>query len=208
MKWFLVILSLLLFVGLIFAFQIPLLIDFDLKILLFFEDIRTPFFDQFFTIITEIGSIRVLFPLCIGVSLYLVYKRCFLELVCLWTLFWGSRWLNFLLKEWVQRDRPSLHPLVEIKDYSFPSGHSMNSIAVLGFLFYLFMTTFKPKSNWKLFWILVTGITIFLIVISRLYLGVHYPTDVLAGLSLGYLLLVSLLYLFRVIRNKWLADSS
>ncbi|MCJ7842753.1 phosphatase PAP2 family protein [Lederbergia sp. NSJ-179] len=133
-------------------------------------------------------------------------KKFYFEIGCLWIVFWSSRGVNFVLKEWIKRDRPSLHPLIDIGDYSFPSGHSMNSIATLGFLCYLLIIISKGDHKWKIFWSLFTGIMVFLIVISRLYLGVHYPSDVLAGLAVGYLLLVCFLPLFSFIQKKRLAD--
>lgn len=202
LKWTFVFLCLFIFVGLVFAYPTPFLTDFDVKILLFFEDIRTPFLNQFFTIITALGSIKVLFPVCIGASIYLAFKKYYIEIGYLWVLFWSSRGLNFILKEWIKRDRPSLHPLIEIGEYSFPSGHSMNAIVVLGFLCYLLLTMLKTNKKWRIIWFFLTGVTILLIVISRLYLGVHYPTDVLAGLAVGYLLLVSFLHFFTGMRKK------
>ncbi|MBO0991739.1 phosphatase PAP2 family protein [Bacillus sp. SD088] len=206
MKRTFVFLCLVIFLGLVFTYQSPFLAYFDVKILLFFEDMRTPFLNGLFTIITTIGSIKVLFPLCICVSIYLVFKKYYAEVICLWILFWSSRGLNFILKKWIERERPAFHPLIEIGEYSFPSGHSMNAIVVIGFLCYLLTTNFVINKTWRSSWFLITGIIILLIVLSRLYLGVHYLTDVVAGLCIGYLLLVFFLHFFPSVRKKWLAD--
>lgn len=99
-----------------------------------------------------------------------------------------STLLNQILKYIVQRPRPN-NPLVEETGFSFPSGHSMVSLAFYGLLTYLIL-----KSNIKHKKILITFmlIIIALIGLSRIYLQVHYPTDVLGG----FLIAVSYLIIF------------
>ena len=96
--------------------------------------------------------------------------------------------LNQLLKRILQRPRPTEFRLVEEKGYSFPSGHSMVSMAFYGYLIYLIYRYIKNKYvKWTL--ITILSILICLIGISRIYLGVHYTSDVLGGflLSISYL---------------------
>lgn len=98
--------------------------------------------------------------------------------------------LNQLLKRILQRPRPTEFRLVEEKGYSFPSGHSMVSMAFYGYLIYLIYRYIKNKYvKWTL--ITILSILICLIGISRIYLGVHYTSDVLAGflLSISYLVI-------------------
>ena len=98
--------------------------------------------------------------------------------------------LNQLLKRILQRPRPTEFRIVEETGYSFPSGHSMVSMAFYGYLIYLIYRYIKNK---YVKWILITilSILICLIGISRIYLGVHYTSDVLGGflLSISYLVI-------------------
>ncbi len=97
--------------------------------------------------------------------------------------------LNQLLKRILQRPRPEEFRIINESGYSFPSGHSMISMAFYGYLIYLI---YKYVKNKYLKWFLITilGILIVNIGISRIYLGVHYTSDVLAGflISISYLI--------------------
>lgn len=98
--------------------------------------------------------------------------------------------INQILKIIIARPRPTINPLIIENGYSFPSGHSMVSMAFYGYLIYLI---FKYISNkyLKYFLIIILSFLILAIGLSRIYLGVHYPSDVCAGylLSLAYLIL-------------------
>ena len=96
--------------------------------------------------------------------------------------------LNQLLKRILRRPRPTEFRIVEETGYSFPSGHSMVSMVFYGYLIYLIYRYIKNKYiKWSL--IVLLSILICLIGISRIYLGVHYTSDVLGGflLSISYL---------------------
>ncbi len=96
--------------------------------------------------------------------------------------------LNFTLKNIIQRPRPVEYRIIDVKGYSFPSGHSMVSMAFYGFLIYLIYRNVKNKYI-KVISILLLSTLIFLIGASRIYLGVHYASDVIGGflLAISYL---------------------
>ena len=98
--------------------------------------------------------------------------------------------INQILKRIVQRPRPTEYRIIEETGYSFPSGHSMVSMAFYGYLIYLI---YKYVKNKYLKWISIILLSILIcsIGISRIYLGVHYTSDVLAGfmISISYLII-------------------
>lgn len=109
--------------------------------------------------------------------------------------------LNQLLKRILRRPRPTEFRIVEETGYSFPSGHSMVSLAFYGYLIYLIYRYIKNKYiKWSL--IVLLSILICLIGISRIYLGVHYTSDVLGGFLLSISYLVVYISLIKNLKIK------
>lgn len=92
--------------------------------------------------------------------------------------------LNPLIKLLVMRDRPSLQHLVVETTYSFPSGHAATSMILYGTLIFLMPSLIKTR-EWAWMIQVLLGLLILSIGASRVYLGVHYPSDILGGYSLS-----------------------
>jgi undecaprenyl-diphosphatase len=107
--------------------------------------------------------------------------------------------VNVLVKEWIRRPRPTID-LVNVfgilNSYSFPSGHVMFYVGFFGFLWFLVYTLLK-RSWRRTALLIVLGIFIGLVGISRIYLGQHWPSDVLGAYLLGSLTLVAILQFYR-----------
>ncbi len=106
---------------------------------------------------------------------------------------------NFLIKVVVHRPRPAadlVHVFANVGSYSFPSGHTMFYTAYFGLLFFLVYTLFRR--GWlRTVTLLVLGGMVLLVGISRIYLGEHWASDVLAGYLMGILLLVGAIQVYR-----------
>ena len=153
------------------------------NILLWIQDnLRNDVLTPFFVVITSLGNAGILWIL-ITAGLLIPKKTRKVGILCVAALLFSFLIDNVLLKNLVARTRPyevieGLTYLVKKPvDYSFPSGHTGTSFATAVVLF----LSFPKKYS---FWFLVLAV---LIGFSRLYVGVHYPTDVLAGTVVGLL---------------------
>lgn len=137
--------------------------------------------------ITSLGGITVLSLMTILVTVYLLLDRRWPIAIFVFSSVLTGWLASTLLKILVARPRPDIVPhLVEVSDLSFPSGHAMVSAVTYLTLGALLARTQRYPST-RIF---VMGTGVFLAVIiglSRIYLGVHYPTDVLAGWCAGAL---------------------
>lgn len=144
-------------------------------------------FETIFLFITNIMSI-IGIAVILGLVIYFLRKKDAKEEICLYiTAIFSCLIITNIIKIIVKRDRP-LEQLLDVSGYSFPSSHSSVSMVVYGFLILLIRRYYKGK-----FKNLYIGICILLILLtglSRIYFNVHYITDVIAGFSLGLIILV------------------
>ena len=137
--------------------------------------------------ITQLGGAIFLILFAIILTLAIKNKKIGLYI---WINLGISTLLNQGLKYIVQRPRPTEFRIIDETGYSFPSGHSMASAAFYGFIIYLIYKNIKNKYiKWGL--IITLSVLIILIGMSRIYLGVHYTSDVIAGflISISYLII-------------------
>src|SRR5215213_4128419 len=113
----------------------------------------------------------------------------------------SSLGLMFLLKGLFDRERPSVPLLFHAKGLSFPSGHALMSVTFYGLVIYMI---FKGVKNPSLKWTLISLLILLIIIIgsSRVYLRVHYATDVIAGYCIGFLWLVFTVWLLNKIEKQ------
>lgn len=135
-------------------------------------------------IITHFGDWMAMIPIAIAV---LIKNRKYGILVSINLISIFA--FNQMLKLLFNRPRPIGNRLIEAGGYSFPSGHSMVSMAFYGFLIYLIYKNMK-NIKWKYIFCVLLSMLILIIGFSRIYLGVHYASDVAGGflLSLAYLI--------------------
>lgn len=168
----------------------------DLFISDFFFSIRDPFLLKAFSVITILGNWEFALVLTICLSLLLVFLEKHKFVLPFWISVAGSILFTTLSKMAFQIERP-LNAFLSLDSFSFPSGHATIAVALYGFLVYLLIRSTYPS------WIRRFGLILFLIIIlliglSRLYLGVHYFSDIYVGFLVGLLWLM-----FGVILSEW-----
>jgi undecaprenyl-diphosphatase len=157
------------------------IVDFDHTIIRAVQSQESPFLTNVMEFFTVVGSTQVVIVLSLLIIFFL-YKVLHhrKELILFIAVVAGSPLLNLLLKEIFQRARPDLHRLIEIGGYSFPSGHAMNAFTVYGILTFLLWRHIFTRTGRTLL-LLFSAFVVFMIGVSRIYLGVHYPSDVIGG---------------------------
>lgn len=158
------------------------------------HQIRNPFWDIFFTWVTRLGSLYFIAIAFLILTFFLVKKRMKKAATAVFLTLISSAFLIYLFKNLFGRPRPFDCPFD--KDcFSFPSGHATIAFYFYGMLFNLTTRFFKLRKRYVLILALILVFLIFLIALSRLYLGYHFLTDILGGFLLGgvFLLLVAIL---------------
>lgn len=146
---------------------------------------RTPDLVVFFSWITLLGDAVVILVVGCSMAFVLWRHKRFEYKAGLATALGGSLLTSYVIKILVERARPdiALRAIVET-GYSFPSMHAAAALATYGFLAYMIWQLMLPPRH-RLPWIIVLSMLIGLIGFSRVYLGVHYPSDVVAGFAVG-----------------------
>lgn len=113
-----------------------------------------------------------------------------------------SAGLNHLIKSFIKRPRPDIiYHLIKQGGWSFPSGHAMVSLSFYGFLIYLVIKYIK-KRNLRDFLVVILSLIIIFVGFSRIYLGVHYTSDVLGGYTLGIMYMMIYTTIFDLIIGR------
>lgn len=198
LKWILVII----FMIFLFFISINILRQksfwFDDDIFLFLRSFESKNVTLFFRFVTDFVSIPALFLFCI--LFYLIPKTRKQGNLVVFNLGMITL-INFILKNIFVRSRPLGVALIKEIGYSFPSGHSMTSLAYFGLFIYLIYCSNLSKKK-KVFSISFLCFLIFLIGISRIYLGVHYASDVIGGFILSTIYLVIFTHILNLKQRK------
>jgi len=136
-------------------------------------------------LVTSLGSTVVVSCLTVLFGLYLVWRRQPYWLAAMVLSVFGGMGVNKLLKFLVHRARPHFNdPILSLTSYSFPSGHTMMATVLYGVLA-AFLVSKTPRWAWRVLIVAAAGCLILLVAFSRVYLGAHYLSDVLAALAEG-----------------------
>ncbi|TWI03531.1 undecaprenyl-diphosphatase [Luteimonas cucumeris] len=150
---------------------------FDQPLLLFARDMARAGFDRLFLFFSAIGYRYGVVPFDLLLVLALAIARRFREGLFAAIALGGSALLNVATKQFFARQRPGLWDSIAPETtYSFPSGHAMGSATLACVLIML-----AWRTRWR--WPVIVAMAVFvpMVGLSRIYLGVHYPSDILAG---------------------------
>jgi len=183
--------------------MIDFLYSIDLAVFYFFNHtLSVGFLDKFFSIITNVNNWYIAYLILLGISFTKGGTKGKLAVLGIILLIVVTDQTGYrLLKEFFARPRPcnflsdAFTPLGCTGSYSFPSNHALNNFAAAMFFYRLF-----PNLKWILF------IAASLVSISRVYLGLHYPSDIIGGamigLAFGYIFSSAVLYFEKYFENK------
>jgi undecaprenyl-diphosphatase len=160
-------------------------VRFDIAAMEWMAQHATPLGNSVFSFITRFGGDPVIPILGVGGAFVLWYQRHRLVLVCWLSAFFGGVAVNKLLKLMVHRSRPIIAQQLHETSFSFPSGHTMAATIGYGMLAYVLATYWWPRGVRRRFLYLAAAALTFVVGLSRIYLGMHFPTDVLGGLAAG-----------------------
>ncbi|MDQ0193203.1 phosphatase PAP2 family protein [Paenibacillus wynnii] len=177
----------------------------DLYIINKVQSVESPFLTSLAKSLSFVGSSQLALELAlITMVLLIIVVRHRMELVLfLWVVVLGSQILNMFLKLQFHRARPTIYQMIEQEGHSFPSGHSMTAFSLYVVIAYLLWHSISSKSGRRL---LIAGTILITTGIgwSRVYLGVHYPSDVIGGYtaSAAWLMLsIGFLQMYRGYQN-------
>lgn len=174
--------------------------NFDSSVLLAIHQLSGPKLDSLMSAITQLGGVLFV-PIATALGALLLWaKRRKVQAIKLALGVGGATVINLFLKNYFERQRPQLWDrLIVEHTFAFPSGHAMASGALAASIVLILW-----KTKYRKIAVILGSIYVAVIGFSRLYLGVHYPSDIIAGwcVSVAWVLLVALLFNTAKIKLK------
>lgn len=190
--------------GLITSAPLSTRLGLDGMVLGWMNDYRTAFLDCFFLANTWMGSLYALLPISSVLTVTLILRNRQLDAWLLGVGLGGATLVTYVAKQVLSRPRPELFDsLISVPtSWSFPSGHTTQ---IAAFSLCLGIIVFRSSSFSRLFWLvaILAGLLAASVGISRIYLQVHYPSDVFAGGIIATLWVVGLYFLLNWIKGTF-----
>ena len=166
------------------------------------HSIASPILTSLMTGITLLGATRILIVLGAIALAALLFARWRREALLFLITMGGAALLNRVLKLSFQRQRPQPYfDIVAPSSYSFPSGHALLSFCFYGAIAIIVAAHLKRQSHRIIVWT-VAAVLVLLVGISRIYLGVHYASDVIAGFTAAFIWLVAVNFAQHIRRKR------
>jgi undecaprenyl-diphosphatase len=175
---------------------------FDTAVIGFVQGLEAKWLTTFMKLISWIGSGYVVAPIAVigfVVLFFVLHNRpqAFLFIVVIA----GSVVFNSLLKKYFKRERPDIHQIIEENGFSFPSGHSMMALALYAIIAFIAWRYVKSLGG-RVVLLLLSAFMIIIIGTSRIYLGVHYPSDVVGGFAVSAFWVTIAITVYWYLQNK------
>jgi len=172
------------------------LVTFDQEIIEVIQSMISTQNTEWMLFITALGSVKwITIFVILSVMILLFKKKISLAVFFIVSSGIGALfniWLKWLFK----RERPDILPIISEESYSFPSGHAMGSFIFYGSLAFVIIHLVHQKS-WRIVGLVINTILILCIGLSRIYLGVHFPSDIIGGYLAGAAWLYTCIILFH-----------
>lgn len=179
----------------------------DVEVFEFLKAYISPGTTNVMNFFTFFGSTHFLFPAYILLALFYVFKKNTRQSLNIAAIGLSSIGLLVLLKNIFKRHRPADPLIAAAKGFSYPSGHSTSAFTFCGIIIYILWES-RAGKVWK--WIGTIALLLFagFIALSRVYLHVHYASDVLAGFCLSFLWLTICIFILKRINNSGKVDKN
>jgi membrane protein DedA with SNARE-associated domain/membrane-associated phospholipid phosphatase len=185
------------------------LTKFDLTLATLLRAHATPVGDKIASIVSAVGSPVAMAIVGAGGALLLLVRRKWVVVAAWVAAFGGAGLLTIILKNLIRRPRPpAAADFLNGTTFSFPSGHALGSLVGYGMLAYVIGASLNETQEGRLRLVIATAVLVIAIGISRLYLGVHYFSDVVAGYAVGILWLSVCISGLQVAQRRRLTTSS
>jgi undecaprenyl-diphosphatase len=188
-----------LFIELTDTLKTDILATYDTEITDYIISYRSPMLTSYFKFVTDVGDFYgylIVLAIFLLISL-VIFKRWKLVVQAILVLALATV-SNMMLKRFIDRARPGIEHLVSVETLSYPSGHAMSAMAFYGFLIFM-VYKFKIHIVAKFVLITLLALLILSIGISRIYLGVHFPSDIAGGFIAGFIWVVFCILVFDLI---------
>ena len=177
---------------------------FDTTVIAFVQGLETPWLTTVLTFFTWLGSGYVVVPMALILAAILYYGlRASPQAWLLLIVIAGTPLFNTLLKHYFKRERPEIHRILDTHGFSFPSGHAMISFSLYAIIAFIAWGFIKTAAG-RVMLLLFTAFMILAISISRIYLGVHYPSDIVGGFTVSalWLTIAITIYMYWLDKKK------
>lgn len=193
-----------LFVFVAAAIHLHTITSFDEVIIAFVQGSEVPWLTATMKAFTTIGSTGIVALISFASLAILLWKRHRAQAVLLVAVIGGTGILNQVLKFIFKRERPEFHRLIDIGGYSFPSGHTMMAFSLYTIIAYIVWRNLR--TSWgRAAIITAAALMIMMIAVSRIYLGVHFPSDIVGGILASAVWVIASIAVYQRFQRKMLS---